>query len=40
MIDALTEVVLASGLQRPDLRAYIFFTPPEASMTADVAAAS
>lgn len=40
MIDALTGVVLASGLQRADLHADVFFTPENAAGARDVAAAS
>lgn len=40
MIDALTDVVLASGLQRADLHADVFFTPENASRGRDVAVAS
>lgn len=40
MIDALTEVVLASGLKRADLHADVFFTPENAAGARDVAAAS
>ncbi|NNU81759.1 2Fe-2S iron-sulfur cluster binding domain-containing protein [Halovulum dunhuangense] len=40
MIDALTDVVLASGLQSADLHADVFFTPENAAGASDVAAAS
>lgn len=40
MIDALTEVVLASGLQPADLHADIFFTPENAAGARGVAVAS
>ena len=40
MIDALTEVVLASGLQPTDLHADVFFTPENAAGARDVAVAS
>ncbi|MCE5972386.1 2Fe-2S iron-sulfur cluster-binding protein [Sinirhodobacter sp. WL0062] len=40
MIDALTEVVLASGLQPADLHADVFFTPENAAGVRDVGAAS
>jgi len=39
MIDALTEVVLALGLQRADLHADVFFTPSAATGPAGIAAA-
>lgn len=38
MIDALTEVVLATGLRRSDLHADVFFTPPVATEAEDMAA--
>lgn len=40
MIDALTDVVLDSGLQPADLHADVFFTPENAVVATDVAAAS
>ncbi|NDV89115.1 2Fe-2S iron-sulfur cluster binding domain-containing protein [Aurantimonas aggregata] len=39
MIDALTEVVLARGLQREDLHADVFFTPTTAPRSVEIAAA-
>lgn len=39
MIDALTDVVLVSGLQRADLHADVFFTPERNSGDIEVAAA-
>lgn len=40
MIDALTEVVLASGLQSADLHADVFFTPEDVAGARDVAVAN
>ncbi|MCY1128532.1 2Fe-2S iron-sulfur cluster-binding protein [Frigidibacter sp. RF13] len=40
MIDALTEVVLASGLQSADLHADVFFTPEDVAGARDIAVAS
>lgn len=39
MIDALTEVVLARGLQRDHLHADVFFTPTTAPRSVEIAAA-